>query len=94
MTGECIFNIGDDAKIYKKGIISATCDIPGDFLNDGSYYISAMIVMDRLAPVFFFEDALAFDILDYREGTDWYGKWPGAVRPKTISVHSVQKELL
>jgi lipopolysaccharide transport system ATP-binding protein len=94
MTGECIFNIGDDAKIYQKGIISATCDIPGDFLNDGSYYISAMIVKDRLAPVFFFEDALAFDILDYREGTDWYGKWPGAVRPKMISVNSVQKELL
>jgi lipopolysaccharide transport system ATP-binding protein len=56
--------------------------------------MSAMIVKDRLAPVFFFEDALAFDILDYREGTNWYGKWPGAVRPKLISVNSVQKELL
>jgi lipopolysaccharide transport system ATP-binding protein len=94
MTGECIFNIGDDAKIYQQGIVRVECDIPGDFLNDGSYYISAMIVKDRLAPVFFFEDALAFDILDYREGTDWYGKWPGAVRPKMISVNSVQKELL
>jgi lipopolysaccharide transport system ATP-binding protein len=94
MTGECIFNIGDDAKIYQQGIVRVECDIPGDFLNDGSYYISAMIVKDRLAPVFFFEDALAFDILDYREGTDWYGKWPGAVRPKMISVNSVLKELL
>jgi lipopolysaccharide transport system ATP-binding protein len=94
MTGECIFNIGDEAKVYQKGIIRSECNIPGDFLNDGSYYISAMIVKDRLAPVFFFEDALAFDILDYREGTDWYGKWPGAVRPKMITVNSVQKELL
>ncbi|MCP9767641.1 ABC transporter ATP-binding protein [Lacihabitans sp. LS3-19] len=94
MTGECVFNIGDDAKIYKKGIVSSECLIPGDFLNDGSYYISVMIVKDRLAPVYFFEDALAFDIIDYREGTDWYGKWPGAIRPKMISINSVQKELL
>jgi lipopolysaccharide transport system ATP-binding protein len=94
MTGECVFNIGDEAKVYQKGIVRAECDIPGDFLNDGSYYISAMIVKDRLVPVFFYEDALAFDILDYREGTDWYGKWPGAVRPKMISVNSVQQELL
>ena len=23
-----------------------------------------------------------FEIEDYREGTSWYGKWPGYVRPK------------
>lgn len=94
MTGECIFNLGDDAKIYKKGIVKSECKIPDNFLNDGSYYISIMIVKDRLAPVYFFEDALAFDILDYREGTDWYGKWPGAVRPKLITVNSWQQEFM
>jgi lipopolysaccharide transport system ATP-binding protein len=94
MTGECIFNVGDDAKIYQKGIVKSSCNIPGDFLNDGSYYISIMIVRDRIAPVYFFEDALAFDILDHREGTDWYGKWPGSIRPKMIVVNSEQKELL
>jgi lipopolysaccharide transport system ATP-binding protein len=93
MTGEVVFNLGDDAKVYSKGIIRSECDIPGDFLNDGSYYISIMIVKDRLVPVYFFEDALAFDIIDYREGTDWYGKWPGAVRPKMIHVVSSQIEL-
>jgi lipopolysaccharide transport system ATP-binding protein len=93
MTGECIFNVGEDAQIYQKGIIKSECFVPGDFLNDGSYYISVMIVRDRLAPVFFFEDALAFDVLDYREGTDWYGKWPGSVRPKMIQVKSLQLEL-
>lgn len=94
MTGECIFNVGDEAKVYQKGIIKSSCQIPGDFLNDGSYYISIMIVRDRIAPVYFFEDALAFDILDYRDGTDWYGKWPGSIRPKMIVVNSIQKELL
>ncbi|MFC3809560.1 ABC transporter ATP-binding protein [Lacihabitans lacunae] len=94
MIGECVFNLGDDAKHFKKGIVKSVCKIPGDFLNDGSYYISVMIVKDRLAPVYFFEDALAFDIQDYREGTDWYGKWPGAVRPKMITVESKQLEFM
>lgn len=94
MTGECVFNLGDDAKIYKKGIVKSECKIPDNFLNDGSYYISIMIVKDRLAPVYFFEDALTFDILDFREGTDWYGKWPGAVRPKLITVNSWQQEFI
>lgn len=94
MTGECVFNIGDEAKFYQRGTVKSVCEIPGDFLNDGSYYMSVMIVRDRLAPVYFFEDALAFDIIDYREGTDWVGKWPGAVRPKMIEVKSWQTELL
>ncbi len=94
MTGECVFNIGDEAKFYQRGTVKSICEIPGDFLNDGSYYMSVMIVRDRLAPVFFFEDALAFDIIDYREGTEWVGKWPGAVRPKMIEVKSWQTELL
>ncbi|MGL4631675.1 MAG: ABC transporter ATP-binding protein [Leadbetterella sp.] len=92
MTGECIFNIGDDAKFYKKGLIKSSCEIPGDFLNDGSYFFSIMIVRDRLAPVFYFEEALAFDLLDHREGTEWYGKWPGAIRPKMLHVVSSQLE--
>jgi lipopolysaccharide transport system ATP-binding protein len=92
MTGECIFNVGDEAQFYQKGLIKTEIVVPGDFLNDGSYYFSVMIVRDRIAPVFFFEEALAFDILDYREGTDWYGKWPGSVRPKMISVKSAQLE--
>lgn len=94
MIGECVFNLGDDAQHFKKGIVKSICKIPGDFLNDGSYYISVMIVKDRLAPVYFFEDALAFDIQDHREGTDWYGKWPGAVRPKMITVESKQLEFM
>jgi lipopolysaccharide transport system ATP-binding protein len=92
MTGECVFNLGDEAKVYQKGIVKSECNIPGDFLNDGSYYISVMVVKDRLAPVYFFEDALAFDILDHREGTDWYGKWPGSVRPKMITIKSWQQD--
>jgi lipopolysaccharide transport system ATP-binding protein len=94
MTGECVFNVANHSQTYKKGIINSELEIPGDFLNDGSYYLSIMIVRDAMAPVFFFEDALAFDIHDHREGTEWYGKWPGAVRPKHIEIKSWQQEFL
>lgn len=94
MAGECVFNVGNEAKVFEKGIVSGVCDIPGNFLNDGSYYISVMIVKDASVPVFFFEDAVAFDIQDYRDTTAWYGKWPGAVRPMNIEIKTAQKEIL
>ena len=93
ITGECVFNVGDDAQFYQTGIVKSTLEIPGGFLNDGSYYFSIMVVRDRLAPVFYYEDAVTFDIIDYREGTNWYGKWPGAVRPLMLKVNSRQLEL-
>jgi lipopolysaccharide transport system ATP-binding protein len=80
-TGECIFNIGSPVKTYSKGIISSKIEIPGNFLNDGSYYISIMIVQDASKVIYNFEDLFQFEIADYREDTTWYGKWPGYVRP-------------
>lgn len=94
MAGECIFNIGSSPKSMRKGIVRGEVDIPGGFLNDGSYYLSVMVVKDSANPLFFFEDAIAFDIQDFREGTAWYGKWPGAIRPLFIPVNTWQQELL
>jgi lipopolysaccharide transport system ATP-binding protein len=94
MAGECIFNIGSNPKNMKKGIVRGEVDIPGSFLNDGSYYLSVMIVKDSATPLFFFEDAIAFEIQDFREETAWYGKWPGAIRPLFIPVNTWQQELL
>jgi lipopolysaccharide transport system ATP-binding protein len=82
LTGECIFNIGTLSQTFEKGIITAECEIPGNYLNDGSYSISFMVVKDTSTLIYNFEEALIFEIGDYREGTSWYGKWPGYVRPK------------
>ena len=94
MTGECIFNVANFGQQYKSGIIETECTIPGDFLNDGSYYISLMVVEDQLKPLYFFEEVLAFDVKDSRDQNDWLGKWPGAIRPMNIEVISRQKEFL
>ncbi|GAA4446281.1 ABC transporter ATP-binding protein [Ravibacter arvi] len=81
-TGECIFNVGTKAKSFSKGLVEAVCEIPGNFLNDGSYVISLMVVKNTSEVLFSLEEAITFDIQDYREGVSWYGKWPGYIRPQ------------
>jgi lipopolysaccharide transport system ATP-binding protein len=80
-SSECIFDVSSKPQVYSKGLIKGTCVIPGNFLNDGSYYISIIFVKDTSAEVFYLSECIAFDVEDYRENTNWYGKWMGHVRP-------------
>lgn len=80
--GDCIFDVSTQPFIYREGILEGECDIPGNFLNDGSYYLSIIFVKDTSQQVFYFEECLHFDIEDFRENTNWYGKWQGYVRPQ------------
>jgi len=79
--GECIFDIPSPSRFFDKGLIEGECTIPGNFLNDGSYFISLIIVKDTSMQLFYFEECISFDLEDYRGDIQWYGKWMGAVRP-------------
>ena len=81
-TGDCVFDVPSPAINCQKGLVEGECTIPGNFLNDGSYYIVLNVVKDTSTPVFYFEECISFDVEDYRENIKWYGKWVGAVRPK------------
>jgi lipopolysaccharide transport system ATP-binding protein len=81
MAGECIFDISSPNVTVENGLIEGSCRIPGNFLNDGSYYISIVFVKDTTRRLFYFESCLSFDVEDYRPNTAWYGKWIGYVRP-------------
>lgn len=80
--GECIFDVATAAAQYDADVIEGECQIPGNFLNDGSYYFSIIFVRDTSRPVFYFENCLQFDVEDHRENIAWYGKWRGYVRPQ------------
>ncbi|PCH95140.1 MAG: ABC transporter ATP-binding protein [Bacteroidetes bacterium] len=82
--GECIFNIGTSATIVSQGIITGNTTIPRNFLNDGSYYISIMVVKDKSSVVYNFQEVLHFEVEDSRADSSWYGKWAGVVRPTFI----------
>ncbi len=79
--GECVFDLLSPPVICTKGLMKGECQIPGNFFNDGSYYISINFVKDTSIPLFNFEECISFELEDYREGIQYYGKWWGAVRP-------------
>jgi lipopolysaccharide transport system ATP-binding protein len=79
--GECIFDVPSSTAVCQKGLVSGECTIPGNFLNDGSYYISLYVVRDTTTALYDFESCLSFDLEDYRGEIKWYGKWWGSVRP-------------
>ncbi len=80
-SGECVFDICSKSKQYNNGLFEVDCSIPGNFLNDGNYYISVEFVKNTTQRLFHFEACISFDVEDYRSNTAWFGKWPGAVRP-------------
>jgi lipopolysaccharide transport system ATP-binding protein len=79
---ECIFDVCSVPEGFKKGLVEGQCDVPGDFLNDGSYYFSLIFVKDTSVELFYLEECLSLEVEDYREQMNWYGKWSGYVRPK------------
>jgi lipopolysaccharide transport system ATP-binding protein len=57
-------------------------DIPGDFLNSGSYYVNLYIVKDTSIGILFQKNVVAFEVIEGEAMGNWYGRFPGAVRPK------------
>lgn len=81
VSGECVFDIPSNQLNINEEIVQGECRIPGNFLNDGAYYFSLYFVEDTSKELFTYNECLSFEIADYREQTNWYGKWWGSVRP-------------
>ena len=81
LSEECIFDIVTKPAVYNKAIVTGECTIPGNFLNDGSYYFSISFLNESLQTLFVLPECLHFDVEDYREETKYFGKWMGYVRP-------------
>lgn len=77
----CIFNVGSEAAPRPRGLIRHACEIPGNLLNDGCYYIRLFIIRDASVAIFSQNNAAAFEVRDVPRAGAWYGKWQGAVRP-------------
>jgi lipopolysaccharide transport system ATP-binding protein len=79
--GELIFELASQNYSFKNGIVKGESHIPGNFLNDGLYYISIAFVRNSTTRLFYLESCLSFHVEDYKNTGDWYGKWAGVVRP-------------
>jgi lipopolysaccharide transport system ATP-binding protein len=79
--GELIFELASGNYIFNKGTVKGESHIPGNFLNDGLYYISIAFVRNSTTRLFYLESCLSFHVEDYKDSGEWYGKWAGVVRP-------------
>ena len=78
----CVLVTVSDFTHRPRGMIRHTVTIPGDFLNAGSYYINAMIVKDASVGILLQNNVVAFAVAEGEAVGNWYGRIPGAVRPK------------
>ncbi|MCH6234048.1 polysaccharide ABC transporter ATP-binding protein [Cognataquiflexum rubidum] len=68
---------------YPKGKFKSRMKIPGNYLNEGSYEISAWVLENISATAAEAKNTLTFNILDDGKMRDEYvGEWFGVVRPK------------
>jgi lipopolysaccharide transport system ATP-binding protein len=78
----CAFVSVSDFAPRPAGLMRHTVEIPGDFLNADSYYVNLWIVKDASTGIVFQENAVAFEVVEGEILGHWYGRTPGAVRPK------------
>ena len=81
MTGTCLFDLHSTGYKFTNGLISGSCTIPGNFLNNDSYYISFDFIKNKTERIYYFEGCLCFDIQNRDHKNPWFEKWNGYTKP-------------
>jgi lipopolysaccharide transport system ATP-binding protein len=75
------------------GLIRHTVTIPGDLLNAGSYYVNMIVVKDASVGILYQNNVAGFEVVEGEIVGNWYGKTPGATRPKLLwETESVEED--
>jgi lipopolysaccharide transport system ATP-binding protein len=79
--GSTIFN--NINKKFKRGVVQATCTVPSNLLNEGTYTVSRLLlVKNRGTVVYEHRDVLIFDVMNPGTGQlGWAGHKEGVVKP-------------
>ncbi len=67
--------------------------IPGNLLNNSTYFVSLSIVKNNTFPIYEFTNCLTFDVEDIRENMHYFGTWPGIIRPRIDGTFYVKQML-
>ncbi len=74
---------GWDGMPYPAGLFKTVCTIPGNFLNDGYYRISLVVLMNATIEKAVVRDAVSFHVYDTGAMRGNYaGEWIGIIRPR------------
>jgi lipopolysaccharide transport system ATP-binding protein len=80
-SGEMIFELSSQNYHFNKGIVRGDSLIPGNFLNEGLYYVSIALVRNSSVRLFYLESCLSFHVEDYQSSINSQGKSAGLVKP-------------
>ena len=80
--GTYVFAVGSHGKPMPRGLARSSVRIPANLLNDGIYTVTIQVVQDTSSSVYLHPEILTFEVLDSVREINWFGKWPGVIRPK------------
>jgi lipopolysaccharide transport system ATP-binding protein len=81
MKGDVIFGSGKFTNCPIGKEVIATCKIPSNFLNDGSYTVTIYAHDKNMSTIIFLKDLMTFEVKDVERENAYLGKVNGAVRP-------------
>lgn len=68
---------------HPRGLFQSVCRLPGNFLNEGMYSVTAAMGKVPMQTQMIEEDVVSFDVHDTGEmRKEYYGGWIGVVRPR------------
>jgi lipopolysaccharide transport system ATP-binding protein len=79
--GSLIFATCSKTEIFDIGTSIYTCTIPANTLNDNTYLIDIMAVMDKEKSILNIIEALTLEGIETKRIGSWLGKYPGLIRP-------------
>jgi lipopolysaccharide transport system ATP-binding protein len=82
LDGNHIFAVASESMPRPRGLVKGEFQVPGNFLNDGTYTVTILVVIDGSHAILEYPNALIFEVHEAGRTGKWLGKWPGAVRPK------------
>jgi lipopolysaccharide transport system ATP-binding protein len=91
--GECVFNMGSSSVKAQPSVLSLEVIVPPRLLNNQTYTISLTIVKNHAEAIFEFPNCISFEVQDERQGLNYFGAWPGVIRP-TIDNNLRIKQLI
>jgi lipopolysaccharide transport system ATP-binding protein len=91
--GECVFNLGSSSVQAKHAVLELDVVIPGKLLNNQTFSVTLTVVKNHSEHLFEFANCLTFEVQDERQHMNYFGAWPGVIRPVIQNDLSI-KELL
>ena len=91
--GITVLTSGSPTQVHQLGLHRTVCQVPGNLLNSGGYYLKLLVVENGNKVTYTHESITSFTVVDIAERkSSWMGREPGVVQPvltwETTKIHN------